>query len=117
MNKAKTAALYSAFIFPGAGQVWLKCWLTGVPFILGTVWAIYLLLDVVFSIAFKVVDQIQSGQVSLNPLSIREAISYEIAHTSGLLTSMPMIILVGLWLLSIADAYRVGRTKDKQSAE
>lgn len=108
MNKAKAAALYSALIFPGAGQLWLKEWTTGVCAVGLTGYALYRLMSLIFSVANTIAQQIMQGSLPLNPLTIHQEILKQLAAAGSGETTFPLVLLLIVWLASIADAYRLG---------
>jgi len=118
MKGSYKAALLSAFVFPGAGQFYLKRYWVGLVIMFlafsglgymiwsATVFALNRLDDVMV--------KMQGGTMNLQELS-------DIVG-SKMLTADPyynaiFYIIVCLWIFSIIDAYRIGRQRDIQNVE
>lgn len=113
MNKAIKAALLSALLFPGLGQMYLKRYARGlIPMVLILVSLGLWIVDATVR-ALREIDkmQIQGGLIDPNVVASRAAA----ASASGEWYSpllLPMIIVC--WLLSVIDAYMLGkRVADK----
>lgn len=112
MNKPLKAALFSAFIFPGSGQLLLKKYLSAAFFAFFTCIGLYLLLSDLLSRTHEILDKIQSGEVTANIASITELVHLQLASTTASL-SPALIILLITWLVSVVEAYRVGRKLER----
>lgn len=108
MNKPLKAALFSALIFPGAGQLLLKKYLSACYFAAFTGVGLYLLFSNLLSKAQEIIDQVQRGEVSADLATIIELVQQQsmIAEESF---NQALIILLVTWLVSVVEAYRVGK--------
>jgi hypothetical protein len=108
MSRAIKAALLSALVFPGVGQMYLKRYVRGlIPMALALtglgVWIAQVTLSALRDLERI---QIQGGLVDLNAVANRAAAS----PASGEWYS-PLIVplIAGCWLFSVIDAYRLGK--------
>lgn len=108
MNKPLKAALFSAFIFPGTGQLWLKKYFTAVYFAFFSCIGLYLLFSDLLSRAQEILEEVQLSEVTMDLASITELVQQQSAITPGSLTPAFTIFLVA-WLVSVIEAYRVGK--------
>jgi TM2 domain-containing membrane protein YozV len=111
MKTAIKAALLSALVFPGVGQMYLKRYVRGlIPMVLTLaglgVWIAQATVGALREIEKM---QIQGGFVDLNTVANRATAS----SASGDWYS-PLIVpmIVGFWLFSVIDAYMLGKGKE-----
>lgn len=108
MNKPIKAALFSALIFPGAGQLLLKKYISATYFATFAGVGIYLLFSNLLARAQDIIDQVQRGEVSADLATITELVHQQsVTDTESL--SPALITLLVAWLVSIVEAYRVGK--------
>jgi len=107
--------LLSAFLFPGAGHLYVKKYLTGSILISVTLWAIYYLLASSLEIALRVSDMIQRGEVGADLASISLALSQQASTANSRLMDVATIALACCYLIGAIDGYRAGRACDKCS--
>jgi hypothetical protein len=115
MKTAIKAALLSALVFPGVGQMYLKRYVRGlIPMVLTlTGLGVWIVQATVGALQELEKMQSQGGFVNLNAVAHRAAAS----STSGddyFPLLVPMII--GCWLFSVIDAYRLGKGKEPPKA-
>ncbi|MHB8916068.1 MAG: DUF6677 family protein, partial [Thiobacillus sp.] len=67
MSRSTTAVLLSAFVMPGAGQLYLKRVLHGMVFIVVSLVCLWIIGDSVLQQASAVLAQLQSSEQVLNP--------------------------------------------------
>ena len=72
MKKSKKAALLSAFVFPGAGHIYLKMYIPGISLVGTSLVAVYYLITKSVESALQTVEKIQSGDVQLDATAITE---------------------------------------------
>lgn len=116
MKKPLKAALFSAFIFPGAGQLLLKRYLSAVYFSCFAGIGLYLLFSDLLSRAQEIVAKIQSGEVAADLASITSLVHQQWANTMESLSPALMILLI-TWLVSVIEAYRVGRKLEPENSQ
>lgn len=108
MNKPLKAALFSAFIFPGSGQLLLKRYFSAAFFAFFACVGLYLLFSDLLSSAQEILDKIQAGEVAADLVTITELVHQQSAVATTSLSPALTILLI-TWLVSIIEAYRVGR--------
>jgi hypothetical protein len=106
MNKPIKAALFSALIFPGAGQLLLKKYVSATYFAVFAGVGLYFLFSNVMSKAQDIIDKVQRGEVSADLATLSELVNQQWASDS---LSPALIILLMVWLVSVVEAYRVGK--------
>jgi TM2 domain-containing membrane protein YozV len=108
MNKPIKAALFSALIFPGAGQLLLKKYVSATYFAVFAGVGLYFLFSNLMSKAQNIIDKIQLGEASADLATILELVNQQSATSLDSL-SPALIILSVTWLVSVVEAYRVGK--------
>ncbi len=113
MKAAYKASLLSAFVFPGAGQFYLKKYWRGLVimfvFLCGAIFIVWSIIAPAFNRLESIVVKMQSGAVNMQQLA-------EIAgsQTRPNLPIMTLVFysIVCVWIFAVIDAYRLGRKKD-----
>jgi hypothetical protein len=108
MNKPLKAALFSALIFPGAGQLLLKKYISATYFAVFAGVGLYFLFSNLMSRAQDIIDKVQRGEVSADLATITELVNQQSSIASDSL-SPALIILLVAWLVSVVEAYRIGK--------
>lgn len=108
MNRAIKAALLSAFVFPGLGQMYLKRYARGlIPMALTlTSLGVWIVGATVRALGELEKIQIQGGLIDLNTVANRAAASSSSGDWYSPLI-VPLIVLC--WLFSVIDAYMLGK--------
>ena len=108
MDKSLIAALLSALVFPGAGQVYLKRRLRGLLFIVPALVAAGYFFRQVMASASLLVDQVMNGTLAPDPLLIAAELERQGGVSTPLMDVAAMVMLA-CWIASIADAWLLGR--------
>jgi TM2 domain-containing membrane protein YozV len=108
MNKPIKAALFSALIFPGAGQLLLKKYVSAIYFAVFAGVGLYFLFSNLMSRTQDIIDKVQRGEVSADLATITELVNQQ-SSTAADSLSPALIILLVVWLVSVVEAYRVGK--------
>jgi len=111
MKIATKAALFSALLFPGWGQVYLKKYKRGAAFI---ILALAGILSICFSVVKIALNVLRAAPIHKDSVNISAVIklttdSIKALDTYYLLLISFFIILV--WILSIVDAFFLGKKK------
>ena len=113
MKKSTKATLISAFVFPGAGHIYLKkytpVFLLAVTSLAGT----YYLISKMVETALQIVEKIQLGHVQADVASINQLLSNQSTGTESQLLSIATIAIIICWIIGIIDSYRIGRGQNK----
>jgi len=113
MSKSTTAALLSALVFPGAGHLYLKKYITGAALVGVSCAGLYFLISKVADEASIIAEQIQSGAAPPDMATITDMVSKWSAGSQGQLLSNITVIITLCWIGGIIDAYRLGTKLDK----
>jgi len=109
MDKAIKAALFSALLFPGWGQFYLKHYKRGLIFILPVLVGTLALVWVVVRAGAAIIKAtpLKEGTVHLGDV-IR--VTIDALKTIDFSYFLLMLLLIAaLWILSIIDAYQLGK--------
>ena len=109
MKTSFKAALLSAFVFPGAGQLWLKKYFLGCIFSFVAAVPLYIIISTTVEQTQKIIEQINLQASTLDYLAINELVSQQMAGIDTQQMHIATISLLTIWLLSILDAFRIGR--------
>lgn len=111
MNRSLKAALLSAFIFPGAGQLFLKRRGRACLFLLPSLVAAVYYFDQVMTRASAIAEQILAGKGPLDPAQLAAQLESD-APGSPLMTAAAVVMIV-CWIASIVDACLIGRAQER----
>lgn len=114
MTKSKKAALLSALVFPGLGHLFLKKYAAAAGLAGSAFFALYWLVSKMVETTLQISEKIQSGEVQLDAASITELVSKQAAGAEAQSLDMATMVIVIVWLVAIADSYRLGRQQDKR---
>ena len=116
MKTSTKAALLSALVYPGIGQLFYHAYRRAILLILIFSIAAYYYIEEVVSKYQPLIDKIKSGELALNA----QALTYEISKNPIILdpktVSILTYILIISWLLGIVDAYCIGIKKDASAS-
>jgi len=108
MNRAVSAALISALVFPGAGHLYLRRGARACLFLLPTLAAVAVFLNDAMAQASAIAAQIMAGTISADPLAIAARLEQNGGST---LASVALTVMVVCWIGATVDAYMLGRTR------
>ena len=113
MKKSTKAALLSAFVFPGAGHIYLKKYFPGLLLVGVSSLGIFYLISNIVEKASQLVEKIQLGHVQADATAINQLLSSQSTGTESQLLSIATIAIAICWIIGIVDSYRIGRGQDK----
>jgi TM2 domain-containing membrane protein YozV len=116
MKTSIKAALLSALVFPGLGQMHLKRYVRGlIPMVLVLTGLGVLIVQATVD-ALQVLDkiQLQGGTVDMNAVSNLAAGSLTHGDPYSSLISLG---IAGCWVFSVIDAYLLGKEKDRRNVQ
>jgi hypothetical protein len=116
MKTSTKAALLSALVYPGIGQLFYHAYRRATILILIFSVATYFYIEDVVSKYQTLIDKVKSGEIALNS----HALAYEMAKNpiildSQLASSLTYVLII-CWLSGIIDAYRIGIKKDANAS-
>jgi len=112
MKKPMKAALLSALVYPGIGQLLYQAYWRAFILIIVFSITVYYYLEEVVSKYQPLVDKVKSGEVALNSQALAIEISRNPIILDQQLVNTLTYILISCWLVGIIDAYRSGIKKD-----
>jgi TM2 domain-containing membrane protein YozV len=117
MSNTLKGVLFSALIFPGAGQIILSRYRRGAFFFaLAFVSGIFSVIMVVRQAVLMLQDLVSTGASATIP-KVMEIVMQASTTASTLLTQVSFLLLLGCWLVSVVDAYRIGKELDQRPAD
>jgi len=113
MKKPVKAALLSSLIFPGAGHVFLRRYISS--FVLATFGgaAFYILISHAISTAQILAGRILNGEINPSITNIRTLIAEHQTADEAQLVSIATSLFIVVWIIAIVDSYRVGVAESK----
>ncbi len=107
MSRSVSAALLSALVFPGAGQVFLRRRARACLFAIPAAACAYYFISQMLERVMPMVDQISNGTMALDPVAIAAQLEQ---HGGSARMDMALGVMVLCWVASIADAWWCGRS-------
>ena len=116
MKHSLRGALLSGLVFPGLGQITLKCYRRGL--ILLVVVSASLLLIVIKGVqqAFAILEKIELQGGALDMGTILNAAIEASTTPESLILKLLFLWVIVCWIIGIVDAFRIGRRKDMEDA-
>jgi len=108
MNRAVNAALISALVFPGGGQMYLGRRWRALLFVAPTLVAAGYFLSRVMAQAEAIANEVLDGRVAPDFGAILARV-HEINMSATPLMDLAAGVMVASWIASTWDAYRLGR--------
>ena len=116
MKKSNKAVLFSALVFPGAGHLILKKYISAAILACASLAALYLIIANMLERAQQIADKILSGEVAPDAAAITELLSRQPTGSESQLLDAAWVVLIISWLIAIVDSYRCGRAQEKTDA-
>jgi len=114
MTRSIKAALLSGLIFPGVGHMILKQYLRGSILMLSALIALIVIVTKAVNQALAIVDKINSGEISLESVTITELASQSTGAAEASILNIAVLVIIACWLIGIIDSYRLGINQEKQ---
>jgi TM2 domain-containing membrane protein YozV len=112
MKKSLKGALLSGLIFPGAGQLWLKHRIRGLALIVAVTVSLAVIVIKSVQQALAILEKIESEGGAVDLVAILNSASQASATSDDFIIKSATMVLIAGWVLSIIDAYLLGRKKD-----
>lgn len=118
MKASYKAALLSAFVFPGVGQLYLKKVWRGLVIVLMICTGLgYLIWSATVSAMSRLDDIVVNMQGNMKDLQKLSDIVGSKGSTADPTQDVVFYFVVCIWTFAIIDAYRIGRQKDRSGEE
>jgi len=112
MKKTGQAVLLSALVFPGSGHFFLKRYIIGSLLASIALVATWFLVSGMINKALELANKIKSGEIQPDISAITALLSRQSVGGEFQLMNIAVNSLIIVWLIGIADSYRVGRQLD-----
>lgn len=109
MSQSVKAALLSALIFPGVGQITIGYKKRGWLIISFVVVLLYLIMSEAMKIAYTLIEEMQKSGTPINAEEISKATSEMVGFSDNMFLNITFTVLIITWLASIIDAYWAGK--------
>jgi len=114
MKHSLKGALLSGLVFPGLGQIVLKHYKRGTLFILMVVAGFLAIVIKGVQIALAILTQIEAEGGMIDPNTIHDAATRAVTGSDSLIITFALCLIIFCWIISVVDAYRLGKHKDKE---
>jgi TM2 domain-containing membrane protein YozV len=115
MMQSTKAALLSFFVFPGAGHIYLKKYLSAGILASTTVISLYFIIDETIASVRQASEKILNDGTELGYAAISEQVARQNDVSSWQAVDIASIVLLIVWVGAIIDSYRIGRSQNKES--
>jgi len=109
MNQSVKAALLSGLIFPGVGQLSLGYKKRGWLFIGASLVFLYFIISEIIQEAYSVIAEMQKNGAVIDVEKISNATSGMVSFSNNAFLNVLLLLLIAGWVISIIDAYRLGK--------
>ncbi|AGF79890.1 hypothetical protein UWK_03373 [Desulfocapsa sulfexigens DSM 10523] len=117
MSNVIKGVLFSALIFPGAGQIILSRYRRGaVFFVLAFISGILCVTAVVRQAVVMLQDIVAAGEVATIP-RVMGIVAEASTTASSVFLKISFFIMFCCWLASVIDAWRIGKELDEKPAD
>ncbi len=117
MSNALKGILFSALIFPGAGQIILTKYRRGAGFLcVASVSGLVFVAALVRQAVERLQEVVAQGGVVTVP-EVMKILTELSTYVSSVLMILSFLVLFCCWLFSVVDAWRVGTELDRKSAD
>ena len=114
MKRSTISVLLSAFVFPGAGHLFLKKYLRGAALLILALTGIIVVMVRSVQSALPLIEKIQNGDVPLEAQAISELISKSASGPDSLLVNIASLVVLLCWVIGIVDSYKLGHRQDQK---
>jgi hypothetical protein len=113
MKASTKAALLSALVFPGLGQMQLKRYVRGLVLMVPVLTGLGVLIVRATAGVLRALDQMQTQGGIMDPNAVSNLVA--VSSTQG--DSYSSLISLGIaacWIFSVIDAYRLGKERERR---
>lgn len=112
MKKSLKAALLSGLVFPGVGQFWLKHAVRGSVLVVAVSASLAVIVVKITQQALAILEKIESEGGAVDLVAIVN--SANASSSNDNVIKIASLLLVACWIVSIVDAYALGRKKEQE---
>lgn len=115
MHKSIKAALLSGLVFPGLGHFYLKRYAVGAIISGLAIACTYYIVSKAMQQVYDIVDQIESGAVQPDMVTITEMVSKQLSGAEGDMLNLTVWLLVAVWVVGVIAAYLAGKSNQDEA--
>lgn len=112
MNNASKGIILSGLVFPGLGQVVLRHYKRGIFLMLMVVACLTAIVAKALRQALHIVDKIISEGRVMDITELSNTVTQAISPSDSLMFDFLFLLIIGCWIIGLADAYRIGKKMD-----
>jgi hypothetical protein len=115
-SQSTKGALLSGLVFPGVGQIALKCFVRGIVFVLAVCAGMVVLVIGGVQQALAILGPLlaDDGGIDLDRIAVAAAAAAE--TPGGAVMRCALLWIVTCWIVATIDAYRIGKQMDVAAA-
>jgi TM2 domain-containing membrane protein YozV len=114
MKKSIKGALLSGLVFPGVGQMVLNHYRRGIAWIIGVIGGLIIIIVKAEQIAVGILRKIESEGGAIDSKTISDAANTAVMSSDTQLIKIAFFFIIFCWIISIIDAYRIGKQMDQE---
>lgn len=116
MDQATKAALFSALLFPGWGQFYLKRYKRGLAFLIPVMAGCFALIWLIVHVAAAIIKASPFVKGTIQFVSVLQVAFDAIKSIDLFYFLLVLLMMAVIWILSIIDAYQLGKRIMAESA-
>jgi len=113
MKNATKGALVSGLVLPGLGQIVLKRYKRGLAIILALLSSLTIMVVKAAQLALAIFEKMELESGDLDMQAIANAATRASVTSDNRVFNLCLFLIVVLWVLSVADAYMIGKKMDQ----
>jgi TM2 domain-containing membrane protein YozV len=114
MKKSMKAVYFSALIFPGLGQFYLKTYIRGMLFSIVAAIGFFIIMEATWSLMMGIANDIEQGkqQLDISSLSLVVTESLKVYEDPNIIIAK--VVFLASWIISSIDAYMTTKRQAKE---
>jgi hypothetical protein len=116
MNSATKAALFTALLFPGWGQIYLKKYKKGISIIIAIIAGVVSILLSVIQTTITILKGAPFKKSAITFISVVKLAIDSIKALDRYYLFLILLSMILLWIFSIIDAYQIGKKEMAKSS-
>ncbi len=109
MDNASKAALLSALVFPGAGQIYLKKIKRGIALLIPVGVCLFAICFGIIKASFALIKKMPVEKGNATFAVVLKLFSDAVQELNFLYLALPALLIIAFWIFSIIDAYLLGK--------
>ena len=112
MKRSLKGALLSGLVFPGLGQIVLKHFVRGAVIMVTVSISMFVIVMKAVQHALVILENIDLAGEAISMSTISKAAAQASTKSDSLVFNLLLLLMILCWIISVVDAYRIGRRKD-----